>query len=77
MGLRLSGVRRFKEWGPNFALGRGTGRRAGVVRVFGEPGRDPGGVARRSLLREDRKVPGGCKGYGFHDFAKGLKTLRK
>jgi hypothetical protein len=25
----------------------------------------------RSLLRGDGKVPGGCKGYGFHDFAKG------
>jgi translation initiation factor 1 (eIF-1/SUI1) len=22
-------------------------------------------------------VPGGCKGHGFRDFAKGLKTLRK
>ena len=48
-----------------------------MVRVLGEPGRDPGGDTGRSLLREDRNVPRGYKGYGFYDFAKGLRILRK
>jgi len=48
----------------------GSGRRSGVVRLF----RGSRVETRGSLLRGDGNVPGGC---GFHDFAKGLKTLRK
>jgi hypothetical protein len=53
-----------------FVSRRGTGRRAGVVRVLGELGRESTAEGRGKCLEV-------AKGAAFATFAEGLKTLRK